>query len=159
MTQVINALVDAGKASGGPPLGPALGPLGVNIGEIVKAINDKTKGFTGMKVPVKVTIDEKTKAFEIEIGTPPTTALIFKELGIGKGSGASRESKAGNLTMVQVVKIARMKGETIGGMGLKANAKAIVGTCQSAGITVEGKEPKEMLKLIDQGKYDDKLKE
>jgi large subunit ribosomal protein L11 len=158
MTQVINALVDAGKASGGPPLGPALGPLGVNIGDIVKAINEKTQSFAGMKVPVKLTINEKTKAFEIEIGTPPCTALIFKELGITKGSGATYESKAGNITMDQVVKIAKMKGETIGGMSVKANAKTIIGTCQSAGITVEGKDPIEIHMDIVAGKYDNKFK-
>ena len=158
MTQVINALVDAGKASGGPPLGPALGPLGVNIGEIVKAINEKTQGFSGMKVPVKLTINEKTKEFEIEVGTPPCTALIFKELGIQKGSGATRQSKAGNLTIDQAVKIAKMKGETIGGMSLKANVKTIIGACQSAGITVEGLEPKEAMRRVDQGDYDAKMK-
>ena len=82
MAETIEALVDAGKASAGPPLGPALGPLGVNIGAIVQEINNKTKGFTGMKVPVKIVIDDKTKEFEITVGTPPTSALLLKELGV-----------------------------------------------------------------------------
>ena len=89
MPETIEALVDGGKASAGPPLGPALGPLGVNIGAIVGEINNKTKNFDGMKVPVKIIVDEKTKEFTITIGTPPTSALILKELGIEKGGQES----------------------------------------------------------------------
>ena len=85
MAEVIEALVDGGKATPGPPLGPALGPMGVNVVEIVAVINEKTKAFVGMKVPVKLTIDPKTKEFEVSVGTPPTSALILKELGIGSG--------------------------------------------------------------------------
>ena len=76
----IEALVKGGQASAAPPLGPALGPTGVNIGEVINAINEKTKGFNGMEVPVKILIDSKTKKFEIEIGTPPVTSLLKKEL-------------------------------------------------------------------------------
>ena len=81
MAETIEVLVEGGKASAGPPLGPALGPLGVNVMQVVNAINEKTKHFDGMKVPVKVIVDPKTKGFEIEVGTPPVTALILKELG------------------------------------------------------------------------------
>jgi len=80
MADTIKALVDGGKASAGPPLGPALGPLGVNIIQIVNTINDKTKQFEGMKVPVKVIVDPKTKKFEVEVGTPPASSLILNEL-------------------------------------------------------------------------------
>src|SRR5207249_1781966 len=81
----LQVLIDGGKATPGPPLGPALGPLGVNIVEILKAINEKTKSFEGMKVPVTLLVDPKTKTFSIEVGTPPTSALITKELKIEKG--------------------------------------------------------------------------
>ncbi|HDJ50955.1 MAG TPA: 50S ribosomal protein L11, partial [Thermoprotei archaeon] len=80
--QVIEVLVEGGKATPGPPLGPALGPLGVNVAQVVKAINEATKEFEGMKVPVKVIVDVATRQFEIEVGLPPTSALILKELGI-----------------------------------------------------------------------------
>jgi large subunit ribosomal protein L11 len=70
MAEKIEALVEGGKASAGPPLGPALGPLGVNIMQIINTINDKTKQFSGMKVPVKVIVDPKTKDFEIQVSTP-----------------------------------------------------------------------------------------
>ena len=69
----VEALVDGGKASAAPPLGPALGPMGVNIGQVIAEINKKTDAFKGMKVPVTVLIDKETKEFSIEIGTPPTS--------------------------------------------------------------------------------------
>ncbi len=158
MAEVIEALVDGGKATAGPPLGPALGPLGVNIMEVVKAINEKTKAFQGMKVPVKVVVDPNTKSFEITVGTPPTSALIKKELGIDKGSGDARKTKVGNLTMEQVKRIADMKKDSLLGKDMKSRVKEVIGTCQSMGITVEGKNPKDILKEIDEGKYDDVLR-
>ena len=84
MTSIVEALVPGGKANPGPPLGPALGPLGVNIKEVVEKINEKTRDYNGMQVPVKIIVDDK-KNVEIEVGTPPTASLIMKELGIQKG--------------------------------------------------------------------------
>ena len=68
----ISALVTGGEASAGPPLGPALGPIGVNVLQVVNMINEKTKDFLGMKVPVKVEVDTETKKFTVEVGVPPT---------------------------------------------------------------------------------------
>ena len=87
--QIVSALVTGGQASAGPPLGPTLGPLGVNILQIVTAINEKTKDFEGMKVPVTVSVDKKTKTWTVEVGIPSAAALILKEAGIQKGSGTS----------------------------------------------------------------------
>ena len=78
-SQTVEALVEGGKASAAPPLGPALGPLGVNIGQVISAINQKTDSFKGMQVPIKVIVDTSTKKFEITVGTPPAAALIKKE--------------------------------------------------------------------------------
>jgi large subunit ribosomal protein L11 len=155
--QVVESLVEGGKASPGPPLGPALGPLGVNISAVVAAINEKTKDFAGMKVPVKVIVDPKTKAFEIEVGTPPTSALIIKELGIEKGSSDAKASIVGNLSIEQAIKIARMKRDGMLAADLKAATKEVLGTCVSMGVTVEGKPAKEVQREIDEGKYDDKF--
>jgi large subunit ribosomal protein L11 len=155
--QVVESLVEGGKASPGPPLGPALGPLGVNISAVVAAINEKTKDFAGMKVPVKVIVDPKTKAFEIEVGTPPTSALIIKELGIEKGSSDAKTSIVGNLSIEQAIKIARMKRDGMLAADLKAATKEVLGTCVSMGVTVEGKPAKEVQREIDEGKYDDKF--
>ena len=157
MAETIEVLVEGGKANAGPPLGPALGPLGVNVMQVVNAINEKTKHFDGMKVPVKVIVDPKTKSFEIEVGTPPVTALILKELGIEKGSGNPREEKVGNLSMDQVVKIAKMKYGDLLGKDLKRKVKEVIGSCVSIGVNVEGKSPKEVQKEIDEGKYDSKF--
>jgi large subunit ribosomal protein L11 len=157
MAETIEALVDGGKASAGPPLGPALGPKGVNIMQVITAINDKTKQFQGMKVPVKVIIDPKTKEFQIEVGTPPAASLILREVKAEKGSGVPSKTKVGNLTVDQAVKIAKMKFDTIQGKDLKHKAKEVIGTCVSMGVTVEGKSPKAVLKEIDEGKFDAKF--
>ena len=86
MANVVEALVPGGKASAGPPLGPALGPLGVNVAQVVAKINEQTKDLNGMQVPVKVIVKSRTE-FEIEVGTPPTSALIIKEMGVEKEIG------------------------------------------------------------------------
>ncbi len=157
MKQVVEVLVEGGKASAGPPLGPALGPLGVNIGKVVAEINNKTKEFAGMKVPVKVIVDPATKSFEIEVGIPPTSALIMKEAGIEKGSGDAKQNIVGNLTIDQVVKIAKMKQPAMLASSLKAAVKEVIGTCVSMGVTVEGKPAKEVIREIEQGAYEDKF--
>ncbi len=157
MAETIKALVEGGKASAGPPLGPALGPLGVNIMQIINTINDKTKQFDGMKVPVKVIVDPKTKNFEVEVGTPPAASLILKELGAEKGSGAPSTHKIGDLTVDQAVKVAKMKYDNLLGKELKQKTKEIIGTCVSLGVTVEGKKPQEVQKAIDEGEFDTKF--
>lgn len=157
MAEKVEALVEGGKASAGPPLGPALGPLGVNIMQVVNTINEKTKQFEGMKVPVKVIVDPKTKKFEIEVGTPPASSLILRELRLEKGSGSPGTHKVGNLTVDQAIKIAKMKYNDLMGKTLKEKTKEIIGTCTSMGITVEGKKPKEVIKMIDEGKFDSKF--
>ncbi|TLZ64426.1 MAG: 50S ribosomal protein L11 [Methanobacteriota archaeon] len=154
MAETLEVLVDGGKATAGPPLGPALGPMGMNIMEIVKAINERTKSFEGMKVPVKLVIDTKAKSYTIEIGTPPTSALILKELGSEKGSGDAGKTRVGNLTLAQAVRIANMKADAMQGRDLRARVLEVVGTCVSMGVTVDGKSPKEATADIRAGKYD-----
>jgi large subunit ribosomal protein L11 len=151
----VEALLNGGEANAGPPLGPALGPLGVNVLQIVNRINELTKAYSGMKVPVRVVVDVETKEFEVEIGTPTTSALIVKELGIQKGSGNPKAEKAGNLTMAQVAKIGVMKMPSSYAKSARAAAKEVMGTCISLGITIEGKDPREAQKELDQGKWDD----
>jgi large subunit ribosomal protein L11 len=155
--KVVEAIVAGGQATAGPPLGPALGPLGVNVLSIVNKINEVTKDYAGMKVPVKVTVDTETKEFEVTVGTPTTSALIVSELKIEKGSGTPKTQKVGNLTMEQVVRIARMKQTELLAPNIKAAAKEVIGSCVSMGVTVEGKEPREVQKEIDEGKHDTAL--
>jgi len=154
MKITIQALVEGGKASAGPPLGPALGPLGVNIGQIIATINEKTKGYAGLSLPVKVIVDKETKTFEVEVGSPPVSALLKKELGIEKGAKSMKEGgPVGNLTLAQVVKVAKMKQSGSLAKTVKAAVNEVLGTCVSVGITVEGKSAKEIIQEVNAGKH------
>jgi len=153
-----NFLVEGGRATGGPPIGPALGPLGLNVMAVVNKINELTKEFEGMKVPVKVTVDVDTKSFEVEVGIPTTLALIARELKTEKLSSNPRTQKVGNLSMEQIVKIAKIKFPQSTAKTLKGTVKEVLGTCVSVGVTVEGKDPREVQKEVDRGVYDDLIK-
>ena len=155
--ETIEILIDGGKATPGPPLGPAIGPLGINMMQVVEQINQKTADFDGMKVPVKIIVDVGTKEFEVTVGTPPTTALIKDELNIEKGSQDPGLDKVADLSVEQALKIARMKFDALLSNDYKNAAKEVIGTCVSMGLTVEGKDPREVQQEIDQGNYDDKL--
>lgn len=156
MSSVVEALVPGGRANPGPPLGPALGPLGVNIKEVVDAINEKTKDYNGMQVPVKVIVDDN-KNVEIEVGTPPTSALIKQEVGIEKGSGEPNVNTVGDITIPQLAKIARMKKDDLLAYDLKAAIKEVIGSCVPMGVTAEGMRPQECQKALDEGKFDEVL--
>ena len=155
--QTISSLVTGGEASAGPPLGPALGPMGVNIMQVIEAINEKTKEFKGMKIPVTVSVDADTKEWEIEVGIPSASALLLKEAGIQKGSSTSGTEWAGDITADSIVKVANVKLETSYASSLKSVAKQIVGTCGSLGIKIEGKTPKEFTAEVNEGKWDSKF--
>lgn len=156
--QKISSLVTGGSASAGPPLGPALGPMGVNIMEVIKAINEKTKDFEGMKVPVTVSVFPDTKKWEIEIGIPSAAALVLKEAGLQKGSGTSGTDWVGDIEMDTVVKVAKTKLDKSYASSIKSVSKEIIGTCLCLGIKIEGKSPKEITAEINDGKWDEKLK-
>ena len=156
--QTVSALVTGGQANAGPPLGPTLGPLGVNILQIVTAINEKTKDFEGMKVPVTVSVDKKTKQWTVEVGIPSAAALILKEAGIQKGSGTSGTSWVGDVKMDSIIKVAKLKIDSSYAQDIKSAAKEIVGTCLPLGVKIDGKNPKEVTAEINSGKWDDKLK-
>jgi large subunit ribosomal protein L11 len=155
--QSISTLVTGGEASAGPPLGPALGPMGVNIMQVISTINEKTKDFEGMKVPVTVLVDPETKKWEIQVGIPSAAALILKEAGIQKGSGTSGTNWVGDIKMDSIVKVAKTKLESSYATSLKSVAKTIVGTCLPLGIKIEGKTPKEITAEINSGKWDTKF--
>jgi large subunit ribosomal protein L11 len=157
--ETVEALIMGGKASAAPPLGPALGPKGVNIGQVVAEINKKTADFAGMQVPVKVHIDTDDKSFTIELGTPPAAALIKQELGLKKASGEPQANFVGDITIEQIQKIARMKESALTGKNARMRAREIMGTCQSMGVTIEGKKAQEAFKAMDAGEYDAKLTE
>jgi len=155
--KIVEALVSGGQATAGPPLGPVLGPLGLNVLAVVKRINELTESYKGMKVPVKIEVDVSTKGFEVEVGIPTTSALIVKELGISKGSGTPNTTKVGNLTMEQLLRVVGQKQNTLLSRSLRGAVKEALGSCASMGVTVEGKDAKTVQQEIDNGLYDEFL--
>jgi large subunit ribosomal protein L11 len=156
--KTVSALVNGGEASAGPPLGPALGPIGVNILQVVNTINEKTKDFPGMKVPVKVEVDTTTKQFTVEVGVPPTAALIIKESGVTKGSGTAGTNYVGDITIETAIKIAKMKIDSSYANDIQGAVKEVIGSCQSIGMTIEGKPAKDIYSEVSAGKYDEHFK-
>lgn len=128
----IQVMVEGGKATAAPPIGPSLAPLKVNVQAVVNMINEKTKDMAGMQVPVKIIVDKDTKEFEIEVGTPPVSALIKKELKLEKGAKEPGLSRIGDLTVEQAKRIARTKFGNDG----KPAVSQVEGTARSMGISV-----------------------
>jgi large subunit ribosomal protein L11 len=164
---IIKAIVQGGKATPAPPLGPSLSAIKADVGEVINAINQKTKEFDGMEVPVTINIDPKTKKIDVSVGTPSVAALIKKELNVKALAKAPfnvyqkdeiKEEFKESLKFEQVVKIAREKMEDIKTDDLKKAVKQVVAFCVSAGVFIEDKKPKEIIKEIDEGKWDEKIK-
>ena len=155
--KIVNALVTGGEASAGPPLGPALGPLGVNVLAIVTEINKQTADFKGMRVPVKVEVDQETKQFAVVVGTPTVSALVAKESGIPKGSAKPNADFVGDLTVDKLVSIAKSKIAGSYATSIRSAAREVVGSCVSMGVKIEGKDAREFMKEIDSGKWDSKF--
>jgi large subunit ribosomal protein L11 len=148
----IDVLIKGGEATPAPPIGPSLSPLGVNVGLVVKEINEKTAAFSGMEVPVKIIVDTETKKFTIEVGTPPVTSMLKKELKVQKLATVGEDKKrkiAGDISLDAIVKIAKSKDSIKG--DIKAKVNQVLGTCVSGGITVDGKDPKDVIKEIKSG--------
>jgi large subunit ribosomal protein L11 len=157
--KTVELLVAGGQATAGPPLGPALGPLGMNVMAVVTKINELTKDYAGMKVPVKISVNPEDKSFEVTVGVPTSSALLVSELKIEKGSGTPNSAKVGDLKVDQIVRIAKIKRSELLAKTLKGAAKEVMGTCVSMGVTVEGKDPREVQKEVDEGKFDAILNE
>lgn len=152
MAQIISVLVPGGEATAGAALGGALGPLGIPVGKVVGQINEATKEYKGMQVPVKIIVNPATKAFELEVGMPPTSALVKRALGLEKGTGDG--SAVGDIAWEKVVEIAKKKQKGCLGADLKKVAKEVVGTCASMGVTIEGKPAKEFYKEVETRKVE-----
>ncbi|MFX1599305.1 MAG: 50S ribosomal protein L11 [Promethearchaeota archaeon] len=155
---VVKALVTGGSASGGPPIGPAVGPTGINIKDVVDEINNQTMIFKGLTVPVRIECNPETKQFEIFIETPSTASLLLKEVGAEKGSSIASEQKIGNLTFDQIQNVVDGKREKFLDKTYKAAVKSVLGTALSVGLTVEGEDPRLIQKRIDNGEYDDRIR-
>ena len=155
--KTFNFIVSGGEATGGPPIGPALGPLGINIMGVVNKINELTAEYEGTKVPVDVTLDTDTKEFAVKVGMLSTYALVTQVLDIAKGSPTPNTEYVGDLSFDQLVEIARRKREGLLGATLRSAVKEVLGSCLSMGVTVDGKPAKEVFALMEAGSYEESL--
>ncbi|MCG3218870.1 MAG: 50S ribosomal protein L11 [Candidatus Heimdallarchaeota archaeon] len=147
----VDLLVEGGKASPGGALAPQIGPTGANLMEVVKEINAKTSQFEGMKVPVKVIVDKKKRSFELEVGIPPASALLFKEAGITKGANSPGSETIANLTIEQIIKVAKAKIEDMSASSIQSAVLELLGTMVSAGMSCNDKTAKEVQQEIHEG--------
>jgi len=153
----IKLLAEGGSMQPGPALSQQLGPAGINVGQVIQKVNDATKEFKGMKVPVELSVDMSTKEIEVKVFSPPVSELVKKELGIEKGSGEQEKIKVANASIEQIISVAKIKLPNLLCNDLKAAVKTVVGSCVSLGILIESKTPIEIEQEIDEGKYDKEI--
>ena len=134
---MIKLQAPGGQATPAPPIGPALGQHGVNIGQFVSQFNERTKDLNGMTVPVEISV-YADKSFEFVVKSPPAAVLLKQEAGLAKGSGVPNKEKVGKITKAQVRKIAERKFADLNAYDLEQADKIIEGTARSMGIEVEG---------------------
>lgn len=154
---IIKLLVDGGDMKPGPAVAQKIGPIGVNMGKVISDVNTATSSFKGLKVPVILDVNPKDKSFTIKVSSPPVSGLLKKELGLELGSGEPHKIKVANMSIEQVISIAKMKHPNMLAKNLKAAVKSVVGTCVSLGVLVENKEAKDILMSIEQGNYDEEI--
>ena len=154
----IKLIVDGGEMKPGPAVAQQIGPLGINMGKVMSDVNQATSGFKGMKVPVEIDVNGKTKTFTIQVFSPPIAELIKKEISVEKGSGEAGKVRVGNLAIEQVISIAKTKLPNLLAKNLKNAVRLVVGTCVSLGVLIESKDPKEVEKEIASGVYDKEIK-
>jgi large subunit ribosomal protein L11 len=134
---IVKVQIPAGKATAAPPVGTALGPHGINMGQFIKEYNEKTASLAGTVVPAVVTIFED-RSFSFVTKSPPAADLIRKEAGVEKGSGKPNKEKVGKITKAQVKKIAETKMNDLNATSLEAAMRMVEGTARSMGVEVAG---------------------
>lgn len=154
---IVKLIVDGGSMKPGPAVAQQLGPMGINLGKVIDEVNKATSTFKGIKVPIEIDVDKKSKTFVVNVFSPPVAELIKKELGLEKGSGAAGATKVGNLGIEQIISIAKTKMPNMLAKDLKAAVKLVIGSCVSLGVLVEDKEAKEVIQDIDSGKYNKEI--
>ena len=132
----VKVQVPAGKATPAPPLGPALGQAGVNIGEFVTKFNEQTRDQMGDTIPVVITVYED-RTFSFVTKTPPASTLLFKAAGIEKGSSNKKGASAGSVSRAQLREIAERKMKDLNANDVEAAMKIIAGSARSAGVEVK----------------------
>ncbi|CCQ36138.1 50S ribosomal protein L11 [Natronomonas moolapensis 8.8.11] len=153
MAGTIEVLVPGGQANPGPPLGPELGPTPVDVQAVVNEINEQTAAFDGTEVPVTVDYDDDG-SFGIEVGVPPTAALIKDELGFETGSGEPNEEFVADMSAEQLKTVAEQKLPDLLAYDARNAAKEVAGTCASLGVTVEGEDARMFNERLENGEFD-----
>ncbi len=153
----VKLLVEGGSMKPGPALSQKLGPMGINLNQVIQTVNEATKSFEGLKVPVELDINTSTKKFDVKVFSPPVSELLKRELKIEKGSGIQKKMQVANASIEQVISVTKMKYQNLLARNFKAAVKSVVGTCVSLGVLVENKSGAEVEKEIDQGKYDKEI--
>lgn len=136
ITRKVKLQVQGGKANPAPPVGTALGPLGINIMDFCNAFNEKTRDQMGVVIPCVITVYED-RTFDFIMKKPPAAVMILSELGIAKGSDNSKKNKVAKMSKAQLRKIAEAKMEDLNANDIEAAEKVIAGTARSMGIEVE----------------------
>ncbi|MBU2522836.1 MAG: hypothetical protein KKE23_00920 [Nanoarchaeota archaeon] len=149
---IVKLIAQAGSMKPNPALAQKMGPLGMNMGKIISDVNNATKSLAGMKIPVTLDINTKTKEVKVMVQQPSTSELLKKEFGIAKGSGQPQKFKSANVPIETLIKVAKEKQSLE--KTLKSSLKTVVGSCRSLGILIESKEPSEITKEIESGVYD-----
>ena len=134
---MIKLQAPGGQATPAPPIGPALGQHGVNIGQFVQQFNERTKDLNGMTVPIVITV-YADRSFEFEVKSPPAAVLLKQEAGLAKGSGVPNKEKVGKVTKAQIRKISETKFVDLNAYDLDQADLIIEGTARSMGIEIEG---------------------
>jgi len=155
----VKLIVDGGAMKPGPAVAQQLGPMGINLGKVIEDVNKATEGFKGMKVPVELDVDAKTKNYEIEVFSPPVAELIKKTIGLDKASGDAGKVKAGNIAFETLLGIAKTKQPGLLAKDLKSAVKLVIGTCTSMGLLIDNESPVEIGKKVDAGDYDKEIQE
>lgn len=154
---IIKLLIEGGDMKPGPAIAQQLGPLGINMGKVISEINQSTQAFKGMKVPVELDVNTKTKTFTVHTSSPPTSELLKKELKLDKGTSDHKKIRVGNASIETIIHVAKIKHANMLEKEFKSAVKSVLGTAASIGIFVESKEPKEVLQEIEEGKFDKEI--
>ena len=155
----IKLLVDGGDMKPGPAVAQQLGPMGINIGKVISDVNLATSNFKGMKIPVILDIDDKTKEFTIQTSSPPTSELIKKELNLEKGTNDHKKIKVGNASIEDIIKVAKIKHQDMLEKDFKTAVKSVLGTAASVGVLVENSGANELIEKLVSGKFDSEIEQ
>ena len=154
----IKLIVEGGEMKPGPAVSQQLGPMGINLGKVIADVNKETAGFKGVKVPVEIDVDAKTKHYTIQVFSPPMAEMVKKELGLESGSGEAGKTYVGNIAFENLIGIAKNKLNSLPARNLKSAVSMAVGTCVSMGVLIDSKNAVQVARELSEGVYDKEIK-